>query len=106
MQFGEQGARRIIIAPPLHTDSALRHSRKHFVNRQGGRCQMRQTHPRQPCHCQKRRIGNAIGKLPDSRINIAAKRHDLQIGSAGFDLGGPAQRRCANHSPLRQGGKT
>ena len=87
MKGGQQASGCFVISTDFNTDSALCDGRQHRVGFDNGGDLILQTKPLKTGEGKKRRVDNAFFQLAQSRLNVPAIRHYLEIGAQPLDLG-------------------
>jgi uroporphyrinogen decarboxylase len=93
---GEEVRGPVVVGADLDADRSLRHGWQHVVDRHGLRDAARKAKACEPGAGEQRGVDCALLQFTQARVDVAAQRHDLQVGPQSFHLRLPPQRRGAN----------
>ena len=102
MDLRQQMRRLVVARTAFDTDGALRDGGQHFFRRQRRRYLVLKSHADEAGHREQRCVGDAVGKLRNPRVDIAAKRHHANVGPERPHLRGAAKRRGTDDRTLRE----
>jgi hypothetical protein len=98
----QQIARAPIVGAGLDADGALPDRRQEFIDIEDRRGGIGQTQTLEPGQRQQSRVGDTLIELAQPRLDVAAQRHNVQIGTQPLHHRLPPQRRGADAGAARQ----